>query len=106
MIKLDIIKWWAEKLESGEYLQGRGRLRRGNEFDVLGVLCDLGTEGQWIGNHYQSALGGVPFGVSLPPSIRKYIGLPITDLGILMGMNDGGKTFKQIAVWLRKKYLG
>jgi len=32
---------WAEALESGEYTQGYGRLRRGNEHCCLGVACEV-----------------------------------------------------------------
>ncbi len=105
MINKEIILYWAERLESGDYKQVKGRLRNGNLFDCLGVLCDLGQNGRWDGNYYISALGGSGHGTILPNNIRNYVGLSTTDQGILMGMNDNGKTFKQIAAWLRRRFL-
>lgn len=35
---------WANALRSGKYFQGRGRLRVGNTFCCLGVLCDINGE--------------------------------------------------------------
>lgn len=37
----DIKAQWVAALRSGEYKQGRDRLRRGDEFCCLGVLCHL-----------------------------------------------------------------
>jgi len=43
---------WVAALESGEYKQGRGRLRKKDRFCCLGVLCDLYNKetgkGKWI----------------------------------------------------------
>lgn len=36
-----IKKEWVAALRSGEYEQGTGYLRSGNEFCCLGVLCDI-----------------------------------------------------------------
>ena len=38
---------WLVALESGEYKQGRGRLRDDNGFCCLGVACDLSGLGEW-----------------------------------------------------------
>lgn len=40
-MKTEIAKKWATALRSGEYNQGYGRLRDGDSFCCLGVLCDL-----------------------------------------------------------------
>lgn len=39
----EIKEKWCQALESGEYKQGTGRLRVGNEYCCLGVLADLAT---------------------------------------------------------------
>ena len=38
---------WLTALRSGDYTQGKGRLRTGDSFDPLGVLCDLYSKDQW-----------------------------------------------------------
>lgn len=44
---------WLDALRSGDYEQGTGRLRTGNRFCCLGVLCDLHSKetgaGRWEG---------------------------------------------------------
>lgn len=37
----DIKDKWVAALRSGEYEQGKGRLREGDKFCCLGVLCDI-----------------------------------------------------------------
>jgi hypothetical protein len=40
-MKADIKARWIEALRSGNYTQGFGKLRDGNKFCCLGVLCEL-----------------------------------------------------------------
>lgn len=40
---------WVAALRSGEYAQGRGSLRDGNQYCCLGVLCDLAVKDGVIG---------------------------------------------------------
>lgn len=40
-MKTEIAKKWVTALRSGEYNQGYGKLRDGDSFCCLGVLCDL-----------------------------------------------------------------
>jgi hypothetical protein len=40
-MKPDVKAKWVAALKSGEYVQGRSRLRTGDTFCCLGVLCDL-----------------------------------------------------------------
>ena len=49
-MKQEIAELWAQALESGEYKQGTGRLRNGDQFCCLGVLSDLhcrSTKSTW-----------------------------------------------------------
>lgn len=39
---------WIAALESGEYTQTHGRLKRGNSYCCLGVLCDLVDNDAWL----------------------------------------------------------
>lgn len=44
-MKLDIAKQWTAALRSGEYLQGDGALRKGDDtYCCLGVLCALAAK--------------------------------------------------------------
>jgi hypothetical protein len=38
---------WVEALRSGKYEQASGKLRVGNKFCCLGVLCDLVDPEKW-----------------------------------------------------------
>jgi hypothetical protein len=88
----DIKAKWVAALRSGEYQQGRGRLKTGDAFCCLGVLCDCyGKEhpdSQWIdnslkegsfafraGNHHPNAYG--------PPfEVLEWAGLPSSDIRV------------------------
>lgn len=56
---------WVAALLSGEYTQGRRRLRTDNNFCCLGVLCDLhaketNSEHEWKHNHYMGSKDDLP----------------------------------------------
>lgn len=95
------------------YKQGRGRMRRGDEFCCLGVLCDLHAKegrGQWQGDGYLTANHAPAYGLP-PPEVYRWAGLVQgtkltigegvgTGVGkhtVLSEHNDNGKTFAQIA---------
>ncbi len=40
-MKRSIARKWAKALESGEYKQAKGQLRKGDAMCCLGVLCNL-----------------------------------------------------------------
>lgn len=40
----EVMQEWVRRLRSGDYGQGRGRLRRGDRFCCLGVLCEIAFE--------------------------------------------------------------
>lgn len=40
-MKRKIARQWSAALDSGEYKQCTGRLRKGDKFCVMGVLCNL-----------------------------------------------------------------
>jgi hypothetical protein len=113
---------WIEALESGRYKQTDGTLREVNgknaSYCCLGVLCDLEMEkGQrWTSSHgsefvikplFTDVPTEVPFGgyVDYPPdSILKKLKVSDDLAKTLADMNDSGKTFKDIAAFLRKKW--
>lgn len=51
---------WVEALRSGRYAQGRQRLRNGDNYCCLGVLCEVA--GLEIDPKHGNGVVGVPFG--------------------------------------------
>lgn len=110
-MKRSIARKWAAALSSGEYKQGKGRLRKGDKFCCLGVLCNLHAqeypEIAATQKHKSVYLGekGV-----LPEEVRDWAGMNSDDGYItygndLVGMNDlEGKSFAEIAKVIRKEY--
>ena len=95
-------KLWIAALKSGEYAQGKGRLRRGDSYCCLGVLCDLSiahlnTTSRWGDVDEKSVLEGKAFKfdnegegmAGTPPyEVRKWAGLTTTDALYLSKLND------------------
>ena len=99
----------VEALRSGEFTQGQKRLRRDDAFCCLGVACSVYTEetghGRW---HANSATGTYLFisddgesVTSLPFAVKEWLGFSghggEFSTGSLMGLNDVGRTFAEIA---------
>ena len=129
-MKLNIVREWVERLESGEYEQGKGVLRdKDNKYCCLGVLCEVAKDhgvGDWIRNYAHGhtfrteeseGTSWVPRGVSawlmdkaedVDPiyEIESYaIGYSVGN-GELASMNDYMEmTFEEIAQQIRKRYL-
>lgn len=106
------IEVWCEALESGDYKQGRGVLRKGGRFCCLGVACDIHRQCvpgcEWVGEKYV-ALDETSL-VLLSNSVRDWYGLEENDpklkgTRIASVLNDTGTSFGEIARLIRKKYL-
>ena len=100
----DNTRKWIEALRSGEFEQGQGALRKGNQYCCLGVACELyrrehpdsvawdliGLNMTFYGKHS-----------TLPIRVRDWIGLRTIDGSYqrvsLINMNDDGYTFEEIA---------
>ena len=107
-----IKRLWVKALESGEYKQGKGQLRRGAEFCCLGVLCNLHAQA-----HPEIAAKqtdpGVYLGCTplLPLAVTLWAGLktinPVVTIegfeAVISEQNDLGIPFKQIAKAIRKQ---
>jgi hypothetical protein len=90
------IEVWVEALRSGEYEQGGGRLRRGERYCVLGVLCDTLDPSGWVTPVYtlDSEWKGDRYG--LPGWVLR--DLAYTDLEArLVHDNDYGVSFEALA---------
>lgn len=100
-MKAEIRQRWLEALRSEKYSQGRNLLRQeGNAFCCLGVLCDLVDPDGWrfeegLGRYDHSGYVG-----HLPGAVGAVAGLVGDQCFTLMGMNDNGQSFAQIADWI------
>lgn len=98
---------WVEALRSGKYRQGKNYLNANGAFCCLGVLCDLSGEGKWVPDKDVELAGVQKYVVNvrfngnracLPVEIaEKY---DVHNPGPLITMNDGGKTFAEIADYI------
>lgn len=104
-------KIWCDALRSGEFIQGKGKLKAGNQngtrYCCLGVACAIfpGLEGN---NH-----GRYP-STFLSDESAHLLGLQYEDMENLAGLNDGDfydddgnkiprKSFKEIADIIEKR---
>lgn len=98
-------KLWVEALRSGKYTQARHRLRRGDAMCCLGVACEISGLGAWSDMGIYLVQGGRDSMMILPEPVKDWLGLSRTDSAFGSGydapqlteMNDGGKTFAEIA---------
>ena len=97
---------WVTALESGEYKQGRDRLRDGDDFCCLGVACDLSGLGEWTLNlnltHMFADGRQQAERDYLLLSVRAWLSITREEEAALADMNDDGKTFAEIAKWIRE----
>lgn len=111
-MKTDIKELWVAALESGEYEQTVGRLRKdGDKFCCLGVLCNLHAQAhpdiaaiQKSCNEYMGCTAGLPEAVMKWAGINDSLGGNIAingETSRLAGHNDRGRTFKEIAQAIR-----
>lgn len=104
---------WVTALRSGDYIQGKSALQYGGNYCCLGVLCevmvkngsDLVTTSP-LGIGYRQKyhmFGFVQNNTNIADEVRQEIGLKNVIMARLMTMNDGGKSFEQIADYIEKK---
>lgn len=99
---------WVAALRSGEYTQAEGRLRAGDSFCCLGVLCDLyareNPDCKWM----QDGSFDVPDDCTLAPTSVPVVGDQVAawigeyEPNSYAKMNDNGKTFLEIAAQIEK----
>lgn len=118
-MKQSIKEKWIAALRSGEYQQGKYRLKRNNKFCCLGVLTDLHRKTKkkkdykWIklyngDENYFDSVGALNTEVQKWSSIDSAGGLfkyPTNGkTNTLATLNDTGKSFKQIADIIEKYF--
>jgi len=95
---------WIDALRSGEYVQGKYKLRSASEYwCCLGVLCDVCGKGEWIkgdevSHSYLYEFNGETSTAYLPTTL----GLEVEST-VFTDMNDRQeKTFAEIADWIEQ----
>ena len=106
-MKTEIKRRWIEALRSGRYEQTEGKLRDGDGFCCLGVLCDISGVSEWDDTGRYDGEDH-----TLPDSVQRWAGLgscsPV--LGPRSGYpqdvthynDDLGFSFEQIADLIEK----
>lgn len=102
-MNLDIKAAWISALRSKQYAQGRKLLRKDNKFCCLGVLCNLHAQAHPdIAKKQKSAYGYMGAGSMPGLAVVNWAGLSYQEAGKLAELNDGGKSFKEIANYIEK----
>ena len=105
---------WLSALRSGEYSQCDGTLHGDDGFCCLGVLQDVKRTSRQKWRRLDSGeftaergLSRAPFGGDprpgvhiLTPRFRGTVSLSVDAQSHLIGMNDSGKSFTEIADWI------
>lgn len=91
---------WIRALRSGEFKQIPNRLRNiSNGRCCLGVLCDIRPDVKWRKNGEASVEGNANR-TMLPFALACDLGIGCTVENWLTAMNDGGRSFYEIADWI------
>ena len=113
-----IKKRWIEALRSGQYKQGQGYLKSGDKYCCLGVLCNLAKVdgvGKWECHMHATVFSCANSLDSrvLPRDVQQWAGIP-NSVGVyevnddndktLVGLNDCGTSFEEIADVIDKKF--
>lgn len=92
---MSLKKKWLEALRGGQFKQGNGRLRSGDKYCCLGVLCEISKTGGWEEEHW---VDGNSASKTMPPGyIIEQVGIEHEQALFLAGMNDSGNSFRTIA---------
>lgn len=99
----EVKKKWVKALRSGKYKQCISNLHRSDSFCCLGVLCDISGLDDWSKGNYNEYCYLNKHDV-LPKKVSQWAGLGRSRTvsinngnDSLAGLNDRGKTFKEIA---------
>lgn len=111
MLDKHIKERWVKALKSGQYQQTDGTLRRKADdkysYCCLGVLVDILPDTAWYPLSGSSTFG-YHFGEEsryafLGPLLLATTGLEYRDMYTLMGKNDNGVSFTEIADYITEK---
>jgi len=92
---------WITALRSGQYKQGKHRLRDNDKFCCLGVLCDVVDKTKWEDTEF--GIGYMGETHVMPENLAKSVNLSHIDCSFLAGLNDYKEyTFDQIADYIQQ----
>ncbi len=94
---------WVEHLRSGDYVQGRLKLRDYHDrFCCLGVLCNIhAIHHPGIAQVENNSIEYIGNDANLPNTVRYWAEIDQTSIGILVTMNDSDRlSFAAIADWI------
>jgi hypothetical protein len=108
-MRKDVKDKWVEVLNSGKHHQIRLFLATNDGGRcALGVLADLAVEAGVVarynfppGNEKRYSLTYGNYTFSLPPAVHRWAEITERDAQIIMGMNESGKSFSEIAGWIK-----
>lgn len=103
--EIELMDKWLVALRSGEYEQCTGWLRRDNCFCVAGLLCEVYDNTRWFPDGDMGSDGRKRYDYLAPDNHELWSGLypngmPLEDFvdnSGIMGMNDDGRTFSELA---------
>lgn len=109
-MKKEIMEIWVAALRSGEYKQGQKRLLKDGKHCCLGVLCELTPEiNKWTptidsSTQFDGETSTLPLRAVTWAGLNSWS--PMLDAGSpsLVGMNDGGTCFSEIADYIEANY--
>lgn len=102
-MKPDVKQAWLTALRSGDYQQGQGYLRQGDQYCCLGVLCDLYGKAvgpEWEEDHRYDAQQVHSMhcvDTTLPIQVQRWADLMSPNPLDLAALNDDGSTFEELA---------
>ncbi len=79
MANQEAIRKWYIALKSGEYKQGKDRLRTGDTYCCWGVACEISGTGRWKNSKDLYSFSGV---LALPPrEVYEWLGVDLNESG-------------------------
>lgn len=93
---------WIAALRSGKYPQTSMMLRGRGGFCCLGVLCDVVMPTGWHESTHQTEWTHIGNFSTVDDEIKEEIDLTEASEAVLMDMNDAGKSFAEIALYIEK----
>jgi hypothetical protein len=99
---------WLVALTSGDYVQGRGRLKKekggyncADTYCCLGVLADVSGEGRWEDRAFVYPGDYIPREGDLPKEFLDHVGMEDREQRVLINLNDGQRqTLVEIAEYI------
>lgn len=95
-----------EALKSGDYKKTSGRMRRGDRFCALGILCNLHAQAHPKFAATQKVKGMYDGTTHMPPTrVQKWSGITSSEVYKIVSWNDDSKlSFREIAQQIERDF--